>query len=150
MSSVLSKRYTNPSADIIDVLAGLDSVDKLMSDLSNGLDTIMKTGVRGKQVFRLGDICVLVQRSGKSLSWTLPTTKSRTSNSFCKMIQVCAHMVSTMLILDRFAQEKSSQDMSRPGCRRLPDDTCIIFHSPRPVFRTDEGIMPSCLRNEYY
>ena len=61
MSSVLSKKYTNPSADIIDVLAGLDSVDKLMNDLSNGLNTIVKTGSRGNQVFRFRDICVLFQ-----------------------------------------------------------------------------------------
>ena len=49
MSSVLSKRYTNPSADIIEVLAGLDTFDKLMSDLSNSLDTIIKKGTRGEQ-----------------------------------------------------------------------------------------------------
>lgn len=46
MSSVLSKKYTNPSADIIEVLAGLDAVDKLMNDFSNSLDTIIKTGAR--------------------------------------------------------------------------------------------------------
>ena len=49
MSSVLSKRYTNPSADIIEVLAGLDTFDKLMNDLSNSLDTIIKIGIRGEQ-----------------------------------------------------------------------------------------------------
>jgi hypothetical protein len=77
MSSVLSKRYTNPSADIIDVLAGLDSVDKLMNDLSNGLDTVIKTGVRGRQVFRFCNICILVQIWGHKLKSKLPTIKFR-------------------------------------------------------------------------
>jgi hypothetical protein len=45
---VLSKRYTNPSADIIEVLAGLDTFDKLMNDLSKSLDMVIKTGDRGK------------------------------------------------------------------------------------------------------
>jgi hypothetical protein len=48
MSSVLSKRYTNPSADIIEVLAGLNTFDKLMNDLSNSLDKIVKNGIGGE------------------------------------------------------------------------------------------------------
>lgn len=53
MSSVLSKKYTNPSTDIIEVLAGLDMVDKLMNDLSSSLNVIIKTGPTGKSVYRL-------------------------------------------------------------------------------------------------
>ena len=41
---MLSKRYTNPSTDVIEVLAGLDSIDKLVSDLVNGLEMIIRQG----------------------------------------------------------------------------------------------------------
>lgn len=42
LSTVLSKRYTNPSTDVIEILAGLDNVDKLMSDFVQGLEAIIK------------------------------------------------------------------------------------------------------------
>ncbi|RMZ88186.1 hypothetical protein DV736_g4577, partial [Chaetothyriales sp. CBS 134916] len=42
LSAVFSKRYTNPSTDVIEVLAGLDSIDKLVSDLVNGLEAIIR------------------------------------------------------------------------------------------------------------
>ncbi|KAL9113287.1 MAG: hypothetical protein Q9227_002622 [Pyrenula ochraceoflavens] len=35
---VLSKRYTNPSSDTIEVLAGLDEADQVISDLVDGID----------------------------------------------------------------------------------------------------------------
>jgi hypothetical protein len=47
MGSVFTKKYTNPSADVIEVFAGLDAVDKLMNDLSSGLDLIIKTSNNG-------------------------------------------------------------------------------------------------------
>lgn len=47
-SVVLTKKYTNPSSDIIDVLAGLDNVDAVLSDLVATLDTAIKNGRDGK------------------------------------------------------------------------------------------------------
>ncbi|MCJ1356743.1 MAG: hypothetical protein MMC33_006738 [Icmadophila ericetorum] len=44
LSSVLSKRYTNPSSDIITVLAGLDEVDAVFSDFANAIETLIRTG----------------------------------------------------------------------------------------------------------
>ncbi|KAF2718467.1 DUF1741-domain-containing protein [Polychaeton citri CBS 116435] len=41
---VLSKKYTNPSADIIDVLAGLDHIDSVFNDLVSVLDRTIKEG----------------------------------------------------------------------------------------------------------
>lgn len=41
---MLAKKYTNPSADIIEVLAGLDNVDSVFTDLVNTLDTAIKDG----------------------------------------------------------------------------------------------------------
>ena len=43
LSAVFTKRYTNPSTDIIEVLAGLDAIDKLISDLVNGLEAIIRS-----------------------------------------------------------------------------------------------------------
>ncbi|RMD42118.1 hypothetical protein DV735_g3005, partial [Chaetothyriales sp. CBS 134920] len=42
LSAVFGKRYTNPSTDVIEVLAGLDSIDRLVSDLVNGLELIIR------------------------------------------------------------------------------------------------------------
>ncbi|KAI5252046.1 DUF1741-domain-containing protein [Aureobasidium subglaciale] len=44
LTKVFSKRYTNPSSDIIEVLAGLDHVDTVFNDLVTTLDTTIKSG----------------------------------------------------------------------------------------------------------
>ncbi|KZF19928.1 DUF1741-domain-containing protein [Xylona heveae TC161] len=44
LHAVLTKRYTNPSSDIIAVLAGLDQVDHVFTDFVNTLDNIIRNG----------------------------------------------------------------------------------------------------------
>ncbi|THY62382.1 DUF1741-domain-containing protein [Aureobasidium pullulans] len=44
LTKVLSKKYTNPSSDIIEVLAGLDNVDTVFNDLVATLDTNISSG----------------------------------------------------------------------------------------------------------
>jgi len=41
---ILTKRYTNPSADIITVLAGLDDVDAVFFEFANAIEGIVRTG----------------------------------------------------------------------------------------------------------
>lgn len=41
---VLSKRFTNPSSDVIEVLAGLDNVDTVFFELVGTLDHAIKDG----------------------------------------------------------------------------------------------------------
>lgn len=41
---MLSKKYTNPSSDILSVLAGLDDADAVLSDLVAALDNIIRSG----------------------------------------------------------------------------------------------------------
>ena len=43
---MFNKRYTNPSTDVIEVLAGLDAIDKLVSDLVNGLEAIIRQSAK--------------------------------------------------------------------------------------------------------
>ncbi|KAI0485608.1 hypothetical protein F4859DRAFT_388878 [Xylaria cf. heliscus] len=43
-SAVLPKKYTNPSSDIIAVLAGLDHVDTVFTDFVGALDSIIRNG----------------------------------------------------------------------------------------------------------
>ncbi len=43
-SAVLTKKYTNPSSDIIAVLAGLDHVDTVFTDFVGALDSIIRNG----------------------------------------------------------------------------------------------------------
>jgi hypothetical protein len=44
LTSILSKKYTNPSADVITVLAGLDEVDHVISEFVAVLDIIIRNG----------------------------------------------------------------------------------------------------------
>lgn len=44
LGAVLAKRYTNPSADIITVLAGLDEVDAVFSEFASAIESIIRTG----------------------------------------------------------------------------------------------------------
>ncbi len=41
---ILTKRYTNPSSDIISVLAGLDEVDAVFFDFANAIEGIVRNG----------------------------------------------------------------------------------------------------------
>ncbi|KAI1381069.1 DUF1741-domain-containing protein [Hypoxylon crocopeplum] len=43
-STILPKKYTNPSSDIIAVLAGLDQVDAVFTDFVGALDAIIRNG----------------------------------------------------------------------------------------------------------
>lgn len=44
LACVLRKKYTNPSSDIINVLAGLDQVDAVFTDFVATLDVTIRTG----------------------------------------------------------------------------------------------------------
>lgn len=44
LTSILSKKYTNPSSDVISVLAGLDEVDRVISEFVSVLDVIIRNG----------------------------------------------------------------------------------------------------------
>lgn len=44
LTSILSKKYTNPSSDVITVLAGLDEVDHVIPDFVAVLDRIIRNG----------------------------------------------------------------------------------------------------------
>lgn len=43
----MTKRYTNPSADIISVVAGLDEVDSVFSDFANAIEISIRTSKSG-------------------------------------------------------------------------------------------------------
>jgi len=47
LTKVFSKKYTNPSSDIIEVLAGLDNVDTVFNDLVTALDNTISSGKTG-------------------------------------------------------------------------------------------------------
>ncbi len=44
LGAVLAKRFTNPSADIITVLAGLDEVDAVFFDFAGAVENTLRTG----------------------------------------------------------------------------------------------------------
>jgi hypothetical protein len=53
LTSILSKRYTNPSSDVITVLAGLDEVDHVIADFVAVLDRIIRNGSSCKSLSAL-------------------------------------------------------------------------------------------------
>ena len=42
MCAVFNKKYTNANTDIIEILAGLNAIDRLMSDLVQSLESIIR------------------------------------------------------------------------------------------------------------
>lgn len=44
LDTALTKKYTNPSSDIISVLAGLHDADAVMTDFIATLDTVIRNG----------------------------------------------------------------------------------------------------------
>jgi hypothetical protein len=44
MVAVLGKKYTNPSSDIIELLAGLDHVDTVLSEFVGALESLIRNG----------------------------------------------------------------------------------------------------------
>ena len=44
LAGILSKKYTNPSSDIITVLAGLDQVDAVFLDFANAIEATIRAG----------------------------------------------------------------------------------------------------------
>lgn len=44
LDAALTKKYTNPSSDIISVLAGLHDADAVMTDFIATLDTVIRNG----------------------------------------------------------------------------------------------------------
>jgi hypothetical protein len=44
LGSILKKKYTNPSSDIISVLAGLNDADYVLSDFVETLDAVIRNG----------------------------------------------------------------------------------------------------------
>lgn len=48
LGAVLSKRYTNPSSDIIYILAGLDNADAVFSNFVGMIDSVIRNGRNSK------------------------------------------------------------------------------------------------------
>lgn len=46
-AAVLPKKYTNPSSDIINLLAGLDHVDAVFTEFVTVVDGLIRTGRTG-------------------------------------------------------------------------------------------------------
>jgi hypothetical protein len=46
LCAIFTKKYPNPNTDLIEVLAGLDAIDKVMSDFVLGLETVIRQASR--------------------------------------------------------------------------------------------------------
>jgi hypothetical protein len=53
LTSILSKKYTNPSSDVITVLAGLDEVDHAISEFVTVLDGLIRNGSSRKYLLTI-------------------------------------------------------------------------------------------------
>lgn len=69
LACVLKKKYTNPSSDVITVLAGLDEVDHVISDFVSMLDGIIRKGSSSKYLNgMISTISTLYNRSSSRCS----------------------------------------------------------------------------------
>ena len=70
LGGVLTKRYTNPSSDVIEVLAGLDEVDTALSGLVTCIDGVVRaTSVEG-------DGMALPSSNSASTKWKVATRRA--------------------------------------------------------------------------
>lgn len=76
LGGILSKKYTNPSSDVIAVLAGLDKVDKLVSDLVSGIDDLIRNGNNSESILHHaeGRLTSLAQLRGRAIDVALALT----------------------------------------------------------------------------
>lgn len=51
LKEIFSKKYTNPSSEIISILAGLDTVDAVFADFVSCLDNHMRSNSNGQMTF---------------------------------------------------------------------------------------------------
>jgi len=63
LGAVLAKRYTNPSADIITVLAGLDEVDSVFFEFAGAIEHVVRTGRSRGAIPNLSKRLILIFRS---------------------------------------------------------------------------------------
>lgn len=59
LGGVLAKKYPNPSSDVIAILAGLDQVDRVVSDLVSGIDDLARNGSSGRSVCLYGEVMLI-------------------------------------------------------------------------------------------
>ena len=55
---VLAKRYTNPSSEIITVLAGLDDVDDVFLEFANAIETLIRADQSGMKESAFGQTLI--------------------------------------------------------------------------------------------
>jgi hypothetical protein len=66
LGGVLTKKYTNPSSDVIEILAGLDQVDRRVSDLVKVIDDLVRKGGSSKfGEVGIGAVLILISSSPK-------------------------------------------------------------------------------------
>ncbi|KAI9868281.1 MAG: hypothetical protein M1830_005662, partial [Pleopsidium flavum] len=82
LGGVLTKRYTNPSSDIIAVLAGLTEVDVVLTEFVNSLDLTIRNGKNSQWVIVLSAPAKLIQRTVVARQKAIEVALSLTSGAY--------------------------------------------------------------------
>jgi hypothetical protein len=96
LDAALSKKYTNPSSDIISVLAGLHDADTVMADFVAALDTVIRTG--RNLTLRLKAVRTTLAMTATTFQTSLPSyfTHRDLFPSLMKYIQDCEDSTQVM------------------------------------------------------
>ncbi|KAF2708449.1 DUF1741-domain-containing protein [Pleomassaria siparia CBS 279.74] len=91
LEAALSKKYTNPSSDILSILAGLHDADAVMSDFVATLDTVIRNG--RNLALRLKAVRTSLAITSAGFHTALPSyfTHRDLFPSLMKYIQECDH-----------------------------------------------------------
>ncbi|KAF2762195.1 DUF1741-domain-containing protein [Pseudovirgaria hyperparasitica] len=123
LGAVLSKRYTNPSSDIISVLAGLNDADKVLMEFVGVLESIIRNG-RSMEVRQKAVQTALAMTSG---AWGTGLISYFTHRDLFPAIMKCAldaddssHIVSPFLLLGLLANYNKFE-FQNPYRLRLDD-----------------------------
>ena len=73
LAGVLSKRYTNPSSDIIEVLAGLEQVDGVFTDFAN----VVEISIRNGRSCMSSICCTVLMAIADKMQWTFVERPSK-------------------------------------------------------------------------
>ncbi|KAH7075466.1 hypothetical protein BKA63DRAFT_412669 [Paraphoma chrysanthemicola] len=143
LDAALTKKYTNPSSDIISVLAGLHDADAVMTDFIATLDTVIRSG--RSIPLRLAAVRAALSITAAGFHTALPSyfTHRDLFPSLMKYIQDCddsVHIAPAFYLLGLLTNYNKFE-MQNPYKLRLDD-----FVNDAIIQKTISGFGDSCVK----
>ncbi|KAI9369245.1 hypothetical protein BJX61DRAFT_549738 [Aspergillus egyptiacus] len=148
LACILKKKYTNPSSDVITVLAGLDKVDQVISKFVSVLDNIIRSGSNNEIRFKAIQTATAMTSGAYKTSLVTYFTHRDLFPSIMKLVQEAESPVQVFdpfLLLGLLANYNKFE-IQNPYQLRLDD-----FVNETSIQKIVRGVGISCgaLRNGY-